>query len=203
MAVLGSIPARAGLGVEGEASGSFLAGRRSCREPWPGLGCTGAAGPRWSTGAARWSERAVALRASVAARVGAEGFWGILFVGRRSTLGVRARRESLTGDLEWPVRVGGEGRRERKELTCGPWLAEGEREGGGARHLARAKLGRALRGRWAAGIGGRGERARAAGPGWGEKREGRNGLLGWAAFSYSLFLFFSKLTQINLNSHGI
>jgi hypothetical protein len=40
---------------------------------------------------------------------------GILLVGRQSTLGVRAQRGSLTGDLGWQVRVGeerkkGEGR---------------------------------------------------------------------------------------------
>jgi hypothetical protein len=40
---------------------------------------------------------------------------GILLVGRRSTLGVRAQRGSLTGYLGWQVRVGeerkkGEGR---------------------------------------------------------------------------------------------
>jgi hypothetical protein len=30
-----------------EASGSFLASRRSCDGVWPGLGCSGAAGPWW------------------------------------------------------------------------------------------------------------------------------------------------------------
>jgi hypothetical protein len=44
-----------------DGSGSFLAGWRSCCEPWPELGCTGAAGPRRSKGAARRSKRAVAL----------------------------------------------------------------------------------------------------------------------------------------------
>jgi hypothetical protein len=34
-----------GSGSRGEDSGSFLAGRRGYREPWPGLGRTGAAGP--------------------------------------------------------------------------------------------------------------------------------------------------------------
>jgi hypothetical protein len=50
-----------GSGSRVEYSESFLAGRRSCREPWPGLGCTGAAVPRRSRGAAQRSKRAVAL----------------------------------------------------------------------------------------------------------------------------------------------
>jgi hypothetical protein len=50
-----------GSGSRVEDSGSFLTGRRSCREPWPGLGCTRAAGPRRSRGAARRSKRAVVL----------------------------------------------------------------------------------------------------------------------------------------------
>jgi hypothetical protein len=52
------------------------------------------------------------------------GFPGVrvpLFVGWRGTLGMRAERESLTGDLGWPVRVGEEGKKERRReaLTGG------------------------------------------------------------------------------------
>jgi hypothetical protein len=50
-----------GSGSRGEDSGSFLARRRGCHEPWPGLGRIGAAGPQRSRGAARRSKRAVAL----------------------------------------------------------------------------------------------------------------------------------------------
>jgi hypothetical protein len=61
-----------GSGWRVEASGSFLAGRQSCCEPWPELGCTGAAGPRWSRGAARWSKMPVVLgiRGGCSAAVG-------------------------------------------------------------------------------------------------------------------------------------
>jgi hypothetical protein len=44
-----------------KSSGSLLAARRSCRRPWPGLGCGGATGPRWSRGAKRWSKATVML----------------------------------------------------------------------------------------------------------------------------------------------
>jgi hypothetical protein len=61
-----------GSGSRVEASGSFLAGRQSCCEPWPELGCTGAAGPRRSRGAARRSKRPVVLgiRGGCSAAVG-------------------------------------------------------------------------------------------------------------------------------------
>jgi hypothetical protein len=61
-----------GSGSRVEASGSFLAGRQSCCEPWPELGCTGAAGPRRSKGAARRSKMPVVLgiRGSCSAAVG-------------------------------------------------------------------------------------------------------------------------------------
>jgi hypothetical protein len=61
-----------GSGWRVEASRSFLAGRRSCCEPWPELGCTGAAGPRRSRGAARRSKRPVVLgiRGGCSAAVG-------------------------------------------------------------------------------------------------------------------------------------
>jgi hypothetical protein len=75
------------------------------------------------------------------------GFPGVrvpLFVGRRGGLGVRARRESLTGDLGWPVCVG----EERKK-------GEDEALAGGAKEPQRE---RGIRGArcWAAG--GKGER---------------------------------------------
>jgi hypothetical protein len=61
-----------GSGSRVEASGSFLVGRRSCCEPWPELGCTGAAGPRRSRGAARRSKMPVVLgiRGGCSAAVG-------------------------------------------------------------------------------------------------------------------------------------
>jgi hypothetical protein len=61
-----------GSGSRVEASGSFLTGRRSCCEPWPELGCTGAAGPRRSRGAARRSKMPVVLgiRGGCSAAVG-------------------------------------------------------------------------------------------------------------------------------------
>jgi hypothetical protein len=101
----------------------------------------------------------------------------ILFEGRRSTLGVRAQRESLTGDLGWPVCIGEErekreggatGRwgqrargRERKE-TCaragagGSWAGRGPRGG-------REEEGR---GRWAAGEKGPAQEGERSRPGW-------------------------------------
>jgi hypothetical protein len=61
-----------GSGSRVEASGSFLAGRRSCCEPSPELGCTGAAGPRRSRGAAWRSKMPVVLgiRGGCSAAVG-------------------------------------------------------------------------------------------------------------------------------------
>jgi hypothetical protein len=56
----GSIPARAGLGVEGGSLGELPGGTAKLL-PWSELGCMGAAGPRWSRGAAWRSKRAVAL----------------------------------------------------------------------------------------------------------------------------------------------
>jgi hypothetical protein len=70
--------------------------------------------------------------AAVATKVGQKGL-EILFVGQRGTLGMRAECESLTGDLGWLVRVGEKegGERRGETLTCGPWLAERERERSG------------------------------------------------------------------------
>jgi hypothetical protein len=75
-----------GSGSRVEASGSFLAGRRSCCEPWSELGCTGAAGPRRSRGAARWSKMPVVL-----------GIWGgcSAVVGHKDGL-----REGLQGPIK-------------------------------------------------------------------------------------------------------
>jgi hypothetical protein len=50
-----------GPGSRVKSLGSSLAPRRSDGGGWPGLGCGGAAGPRWGRGSARRSERAVAL----------------------------------------------------------------------------------------------------------------------------------------------
>jgi hypothetical protein len=76
-------------------------------------------------------------RASVAAaavRVGGQRGLGILFVGRRGTLGVRARRESLIGDLGRRCASGKKGRRGRTEkLTGGDRLRDREKGGGAAR----------------------------------------------------------------------
>jgi hypothetical protein len=98
-------------------------------------------GVRWSDGSTvtqrsqrgePTGSRAGASVAAVAAKVGQKGL-EILFVGRRGTLGVRAECESLAGDLGWPVRVGEKegGERRGEMLTCGPWLAERERERSG------------------------------------------------------------------------
>jgi hypothetical protein len=84
--------------------------------------------------------------AAVATKVGQKGL-EILFVGRRGTLGVRAERESLTGDLGWPVRVGEKegGERRGETLTCGlGWQREKEsaragEEPGLGRMLGRVK----------------------------------------------------------------
>ena len=51
----GTIPAKQGLGSGTEGSANFLSPRRSCCAAWPGLRCSGAAWPRQSRGAARWS----------------------------------------------------------------------------------------------------------------------------------------------------
>jgi hypothetical protein len=140
VAASGSIPARAGLGVEAEASESSLAARRSYCGPWPELRCTGATGPRCGGAGGRGA------RGSTAPGGLGLGFPGVrvpLFVGQQNGLGVRAERESLTGDLGWPVRIGekeGGGRR-GETLMCRPWLAEREREcssWGRARPRARA-----------------------------------------------------------------
>jgi hypothetical protein len=47
------IQPRQGPGSRAEASGSFLAARRSCCGSWPELGCTGATGARRRRGSVR------------------------------------------------------------------------------------------------------------------------------------------------------
>jgi hypothetical protein len=62
-----------------EASGSFLASRRSCDGVWPGLGCSGAAGPRWRKELYAAEQAGGGARASVVAvgfRVRAQGARG-------------------------------------------------------------------------------------------------------------------------------
>jgi hypothetical protein len=111
-----------GSGSRVGASGSFLAGRRSCYEPWPELGCTGAAGPRRSRGAARLSKRLVVLgiRGGCSAAVGhkeglREGLQGPIKeeaggLGVRAPVGIAAMIRAGEADRATALRDSGSGK---------------------------------------------------------------------------------------------
>jgi hypothetical protein len=114
---------------------------------------------------------------------------GILLVGRRSTLGVRAQRGSLTGDLGWQVHVGEERKKGEGREGADAW----DRPGRGRKGERRERSGWTAR---------RAKGTEGAGPRCGPCGEGRKGKRGrwptgrkcrpkeiWAAFFSSSFPF--------------
>jgi hypothetical protein len=205
-------------GLRVESSGSFLAAMRICRGPWPGLGCGGATGPQRSRGRRAAEQGGCGAGASVAVAgisVRVQRGLGLLFVGRRGTLGVRAQGGARRRFREGRCAPGrkGKGEEEADARALAGRGREGEERG--AAWLRRKWAGRGPCGkkdRWAsgstwpkekrerrgnrrAGLGVVGPRGEKRGEGRGPAQE----ILGCFLCSSLLFFFFPTLKLFKHN----